>query len=60
MKRASLLLSEHCNEINIFPVDFHSSGSLAPYLKIPSVSAMRRVEIALYEYGARVKYFLFS
>jgi uncharacterized SAM-binding protein YcdF (DUF218 family) len=60
MKRASLLLSEHCNEINIFPVDFHSSGSLAPYLKIPSVSAIRRVEIAIYEYGARVKYFLLS
>lgn len=58
VKRASLLLSEHCNEINIFPVDFHSSGSLAPFLKIPSANAIRRVEIALYEYGARVKYFL--
>jgi uncharacterized SAM-binding protein YcdF (DUF218 family) len=60
VKRASLLLSEHCNEISIFPVDFHSSGSLAPYLKIPSVSAMRRVEIAIYEYGARVKQLLLN
>ena len=57
-KRASMLLSEHCNGVSIFPVDFHSSGSLTPFLKRPSVSAMRRVEIAMYEYGARMKHFL--
>ncbi|MFZ8198252.1 YdcF family protein [Alteromonas portus] len=60
VKRASLLLSEYCNEINTFPVDFHSSGSLTPYFKMPSVSAMGRVEIAMYEYGARIKYFLLN
>ena len=60
VKRASLLLSEYCNEIHIFPVDFHSSGSLSPYIKKPSVSAMRRVEIAMYEYGARIKQFLLT
>ena len=60
VKRAWLLLSEHCNVINIFPVDFHSSGSVTPYLKRPSVVAMRRVEIAMYEYGARIKHFLLN
>lgn len=60
VRRASMLLSEYCNEISIFPVDFHSSGRLTPYIKLPSLSAMRRVEIAMYEYGARAKYFLLN
>lgn len=60
VKRASLLLSEYCNEVSISPVDFHSSGSLTPYVKMPSANALRRVEMAMYEYGARVKYFLLN
>jgi len=55
-ERCMLLLSE--SRANVFHarVDYLSSGSLTPFLAIPSIDALKRTERALYEYGARIKH----
>ncbi|WP_334031631.1 YdcF family protein [Alteromonas sp. P256] len=60
LERATTLLLQYCNEVYSAPVDFHSSGSLTPFLERPSVNAIFRIERAIYEYGARLKYWLIN
>ncbi len=41
-----------------FAVDYHSKGSLEPYLTLPSQSALENARVAMYELMARVKFTL--
>lgn len=56
--RTRQLLKAYCKKVYSAPVDYHSSGSLSPFVERPSTNAMQRVERAIYEYGARIKHWL--
>ncbi len=55
VKRSKNLLEKSSKSVIAAPVDFHSSGDLTPFIGVPSINAMKRIKIALYEYGARIK-----
>lgn len=38
-----------------FPVDYHSKGSLRPYITLPSQTALENTRVAMYELMARLK-----
>lgn len=60
IQRASVLISEYSASVFYAPVDYHSNGTLIPYFSLPSLSALQRVQHALYEYGAWIKYWLLN
>ena len=60
IKRSTQLIEKWSESVASAPVDFHSSGELKPFLSLPSINAIKRVQIALYEYGARIKQWLLT
>lgn len=58
IERSKHLLEKWSKSVVTAPVDFHSSGKLTPFIKTPSINAIERIQIALYEYGARIKQWL--
>lgn len=57
IERASAVLSKYSTSVLAFPVEYHSNGRLMPYLSTPSITALHKVQQALYAYGAQVKYY---
>ncbi|BFT29634.1 hypothetical protein D210916BOD24_08100 [Alteromonas sp. D210916BOD_24] len=60
MTRLSLLYAPIGHEVSYQPVDFHSKGSLTPFLELPSVYALKNAQHAFYEYFALAKFYLFK
>lgn len=60
MLRLSMLYASISNDIRYHPVDFHSNGSLSPFLSLPSLYALTSTQHAFYEYFAIAKYYLLS
>lgn len=57
-KRLTEMLSLHANQVYFYPVDFLSNGELTPFVELPSATALESSRRALYEYGARLKFYL--
>lgn len=60
LTRLSLLYASIGHEVSYQPVDFHSNGSLTPFLELPSVYALNNAQHAFYEYFALAKFYLFT
>lgn len=60
MLRLSITYANHIPHVKFFPVDFHSNGTLTPFVELPSLSALRNSQHAFYEYFALAKLYLFE
>lgn len=56
MYRLRRELADITASATFFPVDYHSKGSLQPYVTLPSQKALESARIAMYEVMARVKF----
>lgn len=56
MYRLERELADIAATTKFFPVDYHSKGSLKPYVTLPSQKALENTRVALYELLARVKF----
>ncbi|WP_032097147.1 MULTISPECIES: YdcF family protein [unclassified Alteromonas] len=56
MYRLERELADIAATTTFFPVDYHSKGSLKPYITLPSQKALENARVALYELLARVKF----
>jgi uncharacterized SAM-binding protein YcdF (DUF218 family) len=55
VRRVSNELKHITNQVVFFPVDYHSAGTLTPYLTMPSLAALTATRSAFYEYLALIK-----
>ena len=58
--RVTALLSDFSDDVAFYPVDYLTPGSLTPFIDWPSAIALEKSKRALYEYGARIKFWLYT
>ncbi|RDV29209.1 YdcF family protein [Alteromonas aestuariivivens] len=58
--RLKMMMVKEVREYYFYPVDFHSSGKLKPYISLPSIDALESSRSALYEYVAILKAIVLS